>query len=155
MTFPHDPERPQRPARQPDVVLEPDHAAAEFDDQIVRAIFAVGLHLQGTAEIAADPLVRRRIEKALSDLDGMVRVIWDTVFRLDHHLDGRGDHHLNSRGPRGDHAPGRTSPSPTPPSPVQLMTPRRPAPAPSSGESPAGDLGYTASAKPPSLLADP
>ncbi len=110
MTFPPDPERPQRPARQPDVVREPGHAAAELHDQVVHAIFAVGLHLQSTAEIAADPLVRRRVEKALSDLDDLIRIIWDTVFRL--------DHHLNDRGPRPEivHLC-EHSQSPTPPSP--------------------------------------
>ncbi len=76
MTFPHDPERPQ-----PDVVRKPDHAA-ELQDQVVNAIFAVGLHLQSTAEITADPLVRRRVEEALSDLDDLVRMIRGTVFGL-------------------------------------------------------------------------
>ena len=110
MTFPYDPERPQRPGRQPDVTREPDHAAAELHDQIVQAVFAVGLHLQSTAQIAVDPLVRRRVEKALSDLDDLVRVIRDTVFRL--------DHHLNDRGPRPgivhlrEHPPSPAQPSP-------------------------------------------
>lgn len=76
---------------------EPNHCAAGLPDQVVHAIFAVGLHLQSTAEIAADPLVRRRVEQALSDLDDLIRIIWDTAFRL--------DQQLNDRGPRP--SPGR------------------------------------------------
>ncbi len=60
----------------------PAAMAAELQDQVVHAIFAVGLHLQSTAEIAADPLVRRRVEEALSDLDDLVRMIRGTVFGL-------------------------------------------------------------------------
>lgn len=69
---------------------ERDHAAAELHDEIVQAIFAVGLHLQSTAQIAVDPLVRRRVERALSDLDDLVSLIRHTVFRLDHHLNDPG-----------------------------------------------------------------
>jgi signal transduction histidine kinase len=69
---------------------EPDHAAAELHDQVVRAIFAVGLHLHSTAQIAVDPLVRRRVEKALRDLDGLIRIIWDTVLDLGYHLNDTG-----------------------------------------------------------------
>ena len=53
-------------------------------------MFAVGLNLQGTAEIAADPLVRRRVEQAVDDLDHVVRVIRDTVFHLAVRLQGQG-----------------------------------------------------------------
>ena len=138
MTFPHDPERPQRPARQPDVVREPDRAAAGLQDEVVHAIFAVGLHLQSTAEIAADSLVRRRVEEALSDLDDLVCMIRETVFHL--------DHRLNDRGPRAGIVHLREHP----PSPDAAFTgPVDGAPQPgASAQLPgilAEDLGYTAS----------
>lgn len=110
MTHPYAPKRPQYAACQPDTAQKPGHAAAELHGQVVQAIFAVGLHLQSTAEITVDPLVRRRLERALSDLDDLVHIIRDTVFRLDYHLNDPGPHpgtvHLLER-----------SPSPTPPSP--------------------------------------
>lgn len=111
MTYPHAPKRPQRAARQPDTVQEPDHAAAELHGQVVQAIFAVGLQLQGTAEIAADPLVRRRVERALSDLDDLVRIIRDTDLRLGHHLNDPGLRsgivHLREHPPSPTPSPGR------------------------------------------------
>ena len=82
MTLADDPARPQRRARQPDAVRERDRTAAELQDQVIKAIFAVGLHLQGTAAITVDPLVRRQVENALSDLDDVIRLIRNTAFSL-------------------------------------------------------------------------
>lgn len=82
MTRADDPARPQRPARQPDPVRERDRTAAEIQDQVIKAIFAVGLRLQDTAAITIDPLVRRQVENALSDLDDVIRLIRNAVFGL-------------------------------------------------------------------------
>ncbi len=90
MTLADDPARPQRHARQPDAVRERDRTAAELQDHVIQAIFAIGLHLQDTAAITVDPLVRRRVERALSDLDDVIRLIRNTVFGPSHrHLDRR------------------------------------------------------------------
>lgn len=89
---------------------EPDHAAAELHNQTVQAIFAVGLHLQRTAQKAADSLVRCQVEKTLRDLDDLIRIIRDTAFRL--------GHHLNDGGPRpGSAHLGEHPPIPAPRSP--------------------------------------
>ncbi len=90
MTFPHELARPQRPARELDVVREPARTAAELQDQVIQAIFAAGLHLQSTATITVDPLVRRQVEQAVSDLDDAIRIIRDTVFGLGHRLEDHG-----------------------------------------------------------------
>ncbi len=90
MVIPDGPARPQRPARQRNARRERDRTAAELQDQVTQAIFAVGLHLQTTAATTVDPLVRRRVEQACSDLDDLIRVIRDTAFGLNHRLTGRG-----------------------------------------------------------------
>jgi hypothetical protein len=71
----------QRRARLPDAVREPDRSA-ELQGQVIKAIFAVGLHLQDTAVITVDSLVRRQIENVLSDLGNVIRLIRNTVFGL-------------------------------------------------------------------------
>ena len=82
MTRADDPPRSQRGPRQPDPIRERDRTAAELHDQVIKAIFAVGLHLQDTAAITVDPLVRCQVEKALSDLDDVIRLIRNTAFSL-------------------------------------------------------------------------
>jgi two-component system, NarL family, sensor histidine kinase DevS len=109
MTFAHELAWRQRPAHELDVVREPDRAAAELQDQVIQAIFAAGLHLQSTAAITVDPLVRRRVEKAIGDLDDIIRVIRDSVFGLDHRLK---DHRLRTGIVHPcEHPPPPTSPS--------------------------------------------
>ncbi len=90
MAFPDDPAWSQRPARHFDAGRERDRTAAELQDQVIEAIFAVGLHLNSTAAITVDPLVRRQVEKAISDLEDIIRIIRDTAFGLSHRFTDRG-----------------------------------------------------------------
>jgi hypothetical protein len=55
--------------------------SSDIADEVSGQIFAVGLALQDTAAITVDPLVRRRIEKTLDDLDQVVRESRDNAFR--------------------------------------------------------------------------
>ncbi len=90
MAFPDDPAWPQRPAGQFDAGRERDRIHAELQDQVIHAIFAVGLHLNSAAAGTADPLVRRQVEKAISDLEDIIRIIRDTAFDLSHRFTDRG-----------------------------------------------------------------
>jgi signal transduction histidine kinase len=78
MAFPHELAPP--PGREPTVVRERDHTARGLENEIVQRIFAIGLTLQDAAAIAADPLVRDRIEKAISDAQSVIQIIRDAVF---------------------------------------------------------------------------
>ena len=79
------------------VLEESPRPASGFAGEVSGQIFAVGLALQDTVAITADPLVRRRIGKALDDLDQVVREFRDNAF-------GPGPH------PKGHASPGRRTP---------------------------------------------
>lgn len=77
------PAQPPGPGRDADILRERDRIASELHNEVIRRVFATGLHLQATAGITTDPLVRGRVEQAISDLDHLVRIIRDTVFGLE------------------------------------------------------------------------
>lgn len=72
------------------ILAERDRIAAELQHEVIQRVFAIGLNLESAAAIAVDPLVRRRVEQAIGDLDHLVRVIRDTVFDLETRLKGAG-----------------------------------------------------------------
>ena len=71
--------------------------ACGFAGEVSGQIFAVGLALQDTVAITVDPLVRRRLDKALDDLDQVVREFRDNAFGL-------------GPQPKGHASPGRRTP---------------------------------------------
>ena len=70
------------PTRSLNVTVPEGWSRLAFDpaSEVSGQIFAVGLALQDTAAITIDPLVRRRIEKTLDDLDRVVREFRDDAF---------------------------------------------------------------------------
>ena len=64
------------------VLEERPRPASGFAGEVIGQIFAVGLALQDTVAITVDPLVRRRIGKALDDLDQVVREFRDNASAL-------------------------------------------------------------------------
>ncbi|HXZ74347.1 MAG TPA: hypothetical protein VEH31_26240 [Streptosporangiaceae bacterium] len=82
MASPYELARPPRP--EPAVVGERDRHARGIENEVIQRIFAIGLTLQGAAAIAADPLVRDRIENAISDSESLIQMIRDTVFGGEH-----------------------------------------------------------------------
>lgn len=78
------------PGDDADVLRERDRIAAELQTDVIQRVFAIGLNMQGTAAIAIDPVVRRRVDQAIADLDRVVQIIRDTVFDLERHQMGRG-----------------------------------------------------------------
>jgi two-component system, NarL family, sensor histidine kinase DevS len=87
---------PAKPPRAPGqdhdlaVLLERDRIATQLQNEVIQRIFAIGLTLQSAAAKTADPLMRRQIEKAIDDIDDVVKTIRDTVFGLHDRLKDRG-----------------------------------------------------------------
>jgi hypothetical protein len=69
---------------------ERDRIATELQNEVIRRVFSIGLNLQSTAAIVIDPLVRRRVDQAVNDLDQVIKIIRDTVFDLETRAKGRG-----------------------------------------------------------------
>jgi signal transduction histidine kinase len=90
MASPGEPAQPLGPRGDADLLHERDRIAAELQHQVIQRVFAVGLNLQGTAAMVADPLARHRVEQAVGDLDHVVQLIRDAVFHLQAHLTGPG-----------------------------------------------------------------
>jgi two-component system, NarL family, sensor histidine kinase DevS len=90
MASPGEPAQPAGADADAAILRERDRIAAELHNEVIQRIFAVGLDLQGAAAITIDPLVRRRVEQAINDLDHLVQVIRETVFDLGHHRKDQG-----------------------------------------------------------------
>jgi hypothetical protein len=60
-----------------------------FGIEVAEGIFAAGLALEDAAAVA-DPLVRRRIEKAISTLDDVIRIARSAAFGTEHGQHGGG-----------------------------------------------------------------
>jgi signal transduction histidine kinase len=65
------------------VVLEDrERIARELHDGAIQALFAVGMGLQGSAMLAGDADLRRRIENAVEELDRVIRDLRNYIFGL-------------------------------------------------------------------------
>lgn len=80
MSSPGEPAQPSGSGGEADILRERDRIAAELRNDVIQQVFAVGLNLQGTATMVSDPLVRRRVDQAVEDLDRVVKMIRDAVF---------------------------------------------------------------------------
>jgi signal transduction histidine kinase len=76
--------------REVSIIQDRDRIAGDLRDKVIQEIFAAGLTLQSAAMRTADQHVRRQIEKSVDDLDHAVLIIRDTVYGLEHRLEGRG-----------------------------------------------------------------
>jgi signal transduction histidine kinase len=56
--------------------------AHELHDQVVRQLFAVGMGLEGLIEALPDPELRARVSGYVAALDGSVRAIRETIYRV-------------------------------------------------------------------------
>ena len=90
MGSPGDPAQPAGPDRDAGVLRERDRIATELHNEVIQRVFAIGLNLESTAAIAVDPLVRRRVEQAVNDLDHLAQIIRDAVFNLETRRQGQG-----------------------------------------------------------------
>lgn len=78
MGSPDDPAQPPTPDSDAGILRECDRIALGMQNEVIQRVFAIGLNLQSTTEITLDPLVRRRVDQAIDDLDHVVHIIRDT-----------------------------------------------------------------------------
>lgn len=71
-----------RAQRQLDVLADRDRIAGDLHDHVIQRLFATGMSLQGTVRRIADPAVRRRVSRAVEQLDETVREIRTSIFDL-------------------------------------------------------------------------
>ena len=50
-----------------------DRIARDLHDQVIQRLFATGLQLQSTLRRSADPVVQRRIQQSVAELDETVQ----------------------------------------------------------------------------------
>jgi len=68
--------------RQLDVLADRDRIAGDLHDHVIQRLFATGMSLQGTVRRITDPTVRRRVSRAVEQLDETVREIRTSIFDL-------------------------------------------------------------------------
>jgi hypothetical protein len=78
--------------REASIIEDRDRIASDLRDKVIQEIFAAGLTLESAAMRTADPDTRRRIDRTIDDLDHAVLILRDTVYGLEHRLEGRGLH---------------------------------------------------------------
>jgi signal transduction histidine kinase len=64
------------------VLADRDRIAGDLHDHVIQRLFATGMSLQGTVRRIADPGVRRRVSRAVEQLDETVREIRTSIFDL-------------------------------------------------------------------------
>jgi signal transduction histidine kinase len=64
------------------VLEDRERIAKELHDGVIQALFAVGMGLQGTAALARDPDIERRMEDAVGEIDHVIRDLRNYIFGL-------------------------------------------------------------------------
>lgn len=64
------------------VLADRDRIAQDLHDQVIQRLFATGLQLEGTARRTDDPVVARRLQSAVRDLDTTIAEIRAAIFDL-------------------------------------------------------------------------
>jgi signal transduction histidine kinase len=75
--------RLQRQVHRLETLEERERIARELHDGTVQALFTVGLGLQGTASLVAEPEAARRIQSAVEELDRVIRDLRNYIFGLE------------------------------------------------------------------------
>ena len=75
-------ERAQAELRRLGLLEERERIAKELHDGIIQSLFAVGMGLQGTALTSTSPDTPARIEKAVAELDRVIRDLRNYIFGL-------------------------------------------------------------------------
>jgi signal transduction histidine kinase len=71
-----------RAQRQLDLFADRDRIARDLHDHVIQRLFATGLQLQSTLRRTDDPLMQKRVQQAVDELDTTVRVIRTAIFDL-------------------------------------------------------------------------
>ena len=72
----------RRDAEQLRVFEDRDRIARDLHDQVIQRLYAAGMSLQGTAPMAADPAVRKRMEHVVDEMDQAIADIRTAIFSL-------------------------------------------------------------------------
>ena len=64
------------------VLEDRERIAKELHDGVIQSLYAVGMLLQATEAVAADPEVQGRLATAVNDIDGAIRALRDYIFGL-------------------------------------------------------------------------
>lgn len=74
--------RAQADVRRVGLLEERERIAKELHDGIIQSLFAVGMNLQGTALMSSSPETAARVEKAVGELDNVIRDLRNYIFGL-------------------------------------------------------------------------
>jgi len=74
--------RAQADVRRVGLMEERERIAKELHDGIIQSLFAVGMNLQGTALMSASPETAARVERAVGELDDVIRDLRNYIFGL-------------------------------------------------------------------------
>ena len=78
------------------VAQDRDRIAADLQEKVVQQILAAGINLHGTAALATEPEVRKRILESADQLDDILRLTRDAVFGLGRHQPGKAERGLRA-----------------------------------------------------------
>jgi len=74
--------RAQTDLRRLELMEERERIAKELHDGIIQSLFAVGMNLQSTALMSGSPETSRRVDKAVDELDRVIRDLRNYIFGL-------------------------------------------------------------------------
>ena len=74
--------RAQADVRRVGLMEERERIAKELHDGIIQSLFAVGMNLQGTALMSGSPETAARVERAVGELDNVIRDLRNYIFGL-------------------------------------------------------------------------
>ncbi len=64
------------------VISDRERIARDLHDVVIQRLFATGLQLQGVASLVGDPAIGARLERAVDELDLIIKAIRGTIFEL-------------------------------------------------------------------------
>jgi len=65
------------------LIEDRDRIARDLHDTVIQRLFALGLSLQGTARLQSSPEGSGRIERAVDEIDGVIRQLRSAIFDLE------------------------------------------------------------------------
>lgn len=68
--------------RELSITADRDRIASSLHETVVQRLVSAGLSLQGVRPLSTDPVVTRRIDAVVANLDGAVRLLRQTIFGL-------------------------------------------------------------------------
>jgi signal transduction histidine kinase len=73
-------ERADEQERELRLLADRDRIARDLHDTVIQQVFATGLSLASASQLITDEVARRRVDKSVSELDGVLRQIRNVIF---------------------------------------------------------------------------